>query len=101
MSAKSVSTAISDLVLAGCSFYAALNVFSISAYASSGFVSIALAACFGVLKFGVVLPSIQQKVIRMHALLTWIASVVGETLQSHTKSLRQFRLRKRRREKDG
>lgn len=77
MSVKSISTAISDLVLAACSFYAALNVFSVSRYASSGFVSIALAASFGVLKFGVVFPNIQQKVIRMHALLTWIASVVG------------------------
>ena len=93
MSVKSVSTAISDLVLGACSFYAALNVFSVSRYASSGFVSIALAASFGVLKFDVVFPNIQQKVIRMHALLTWIASVIGKTFQSHIRSLRQFRLK--------
>ena len=79
MSERAVSTAVSDLVLAVCSFYAAVNVHGESLYAAWGFVSVAIAASFGVLKFGVVFPNVQSKVIRLHVLFTWIASTVGRT----------------------
>jgi len=38
---------------------------------------VSIAASFGVLKFGVAFPNVQSKVIRLHALFTWIASTVG------------------------
>ena len=79
MSEKTVSTALSDLVLAGCSFYAAVNVHGKSVYAAWGFLCVSTAASFGVLKFGVVFPNVQSKVIRLHVLFTWIASTVGRT----------------------
>ena len=79
MSERAVSTAVSDLVLAGCSFYAAVNVHGKSVYAAWGFLSVSIAASFGVLKFGVVFPNVQSKVIRLHVLFTWIASTVGRT----------------------
>ena len=78
MSVRTVSTAVSDFVLAGCSFYSAFSVYERSIYAVWGFTSVAVAASFGVLKFGVVFPSIQSKVVRLHVLFTWLASVVGE-----------------------
>lgn len=80
MSVRALSTAVSDCFLAGCSFYAALSVCKTSIYAGWGFACVALAASFGVLKFGVVFPDIQSKVIRLHLLFTWLASVVGETV---------------------
>lgn len=79
MSEKAVSTAVSDLVLAGCSFYAAVSVHGKSVYAAWGFMFVSIAASFGVLKFGVVFPNVQSKVIRLHMLFTWIASIVGRT----------------------
>lgn len=79
MSEKAVSTAVSDLVLAGCSFYAAVSVHGKSVYAAWGFMCVSIAASFGVLKFGVVFPNFQSKVIRLHMLFTWIASIVGRT----------------------
>ena len=87
MSVKSVSTAVSDFALAGCSFLAALIVYNSSVCASFGFAFITLAASFGVLKFGLVFPSIQPKVVRMHMLFTWIASVLGKAI-TLTPSLR-------------
>ena len=78
MEVRSVSTAFSDFVLAGCSLYVAWMVYNSSVYASWGFMGIALAASFGVLKFGVVFPSFQPKVVRMHVISTWIASVLGK-----------------------
>lgn len=79
MSERAVSTAVSDFVLAGCSFYAAYNVHAQSVYAAWGFLCVAVAASFGVLKFGVVFPNVHSKVIRFHILFTWIASIVGRT----------------------
>lgn len=79
MSEKAVSTAVSDLVLAGCSLYAAVHVHGTSVYAAWGFLCVSIAASFGVLKFGVAFPNVQSKVIRLHALFTWIASTVGRT----------------------
>lgn len=79
MSEKAVSTAVSDFVLAGCSFYAAVSVYGKSVYAAWGFMCVSIAASFGVLKFGVVFPNVQSKVIRLHMLFTWIASTVGMT----------------------
>ena len=78
MSERAVSTAVSDFVLAGCSYYAAFNVNERSVYAACGFFCVAVAASFGVLKFGVVFPNLQSKVIRLHVLFTWLASVVGK-----------------------
>ncbi|XP_068701623.1 uncharacterized protein [Montipora foliosa] len=77
MEVRAVSTAFSDFVLAGCSLYVAWMVYNSSVYASWGFMGIALAASFGVLKFGVVFPSFQPKVVRMHVISTWMASVLG------------------------
>lgn len=78
MSVRTLSTAVSDFVLAGCSFYSAFSVYEKSVYAVWGFTSVAAAASFGVLKFGVVFPSIQSKVVRLHVLFTWLASVLGK-----------------------
>ena len=77
MSERAISTALSDLVLAGCSLYAALNVHGKSDYAALGIFCVVVAASLGVLKFGVVFPNVQPKVIRLHMLFTWIVSVVG------------------------
>ena len=79
MSERAVSTAVSDLVLAGCSFYAAVHVQGTSVYAACGFLCVSIAASFGVVKFGVVFPNVQSKVIRLHVLSTWIASTVGKS----------------------
>lgn len=79
MSERVVSTAVSDFVLAGFSFYAAYNVHGNSEYAVLGFLCVACAASFGVLKFGVVFPKVHSKVIRLHAFFTWMASVIGRT----------------------
>ena len=79
MSERAVSTAVSDLVLSGCSFYAAVYVHGKSIYAAWGFLSVSIAASFGVLKFGVVFPNVQSKVIRLHVFFTWIASTLGRT----------------------
>lgn len=81
MSGIAVSTAVSDFVLAGCSFYAAFSVYRRSVYAAWGFTCVGLAASLGVLKFGVVFPNVQSKVIRLHVFLTWVASVVGKIPQ--------------------
>lgn len=83
MGERAISTAVSDLALAGCSFYAAVNVHGKSVYAVWGFLSVSIAASFGVLKFGVVFPTVQSKVIRLHVLFTWIASTIGRTLQGY------------------
>ena len=80
MSVRELSTAVSDFFLAGSSFYAALSVCKTSVYAGWGFACVALAASFGVVKFGVVFPNIQSKVIRLHLFFTWLASVVGEII---------------------
>ncbi|XP_058964090.1 uncharacterized protein [Pocillopora verrucosa] len=77
MSTRATSTAFSDFVLAGCSLYAALNVREVSGSAALGMVCVAIAASLGVLRFGVVFPNIQSKVIQLHKLLTWIAAVLG------------------------
>lgn len=77
MSTRATSTAFSDLVLAGCSLYAALNVRGVSGSAALGMVCVAIAASLGVLRFGVVFPNIQSKVIQLHKLFTWIAAVLG------------------------
>ena len=77
MSTRATSTAFSDLVLAGCSLYAALNVRGVSGSAALGMVCVAIAASLGVLRFGVVFPNIQSKVIQLHKLLTWIVAVLG------------------------
>lgn len=77
MSTRATSTAFSDFVLAGCSLYAALNVREVSGSAALGMVCVAIAASLGVLRFGVVLPNIQSKVIQLHKLLTWIVAVLG------------------------
>lgn len=77
MSTRATSTAFSDLVLAGCSLYAALNVRGVFGSAALGMVCVAIAASLGVLRFGVVFPNIQSKVIQLHKLLTWIAAVLG------------------------
>lgn len=84
MSGRAVSTAVSDFVLAGCSFYAASNVYARSVYAAWGFLCVAVAASLGVLKFGVVFPNVQSKVIRLHVFFTWIASTVGKTPKLYT-----------------
>lgn len=77
MRTRATSTAFSDLILAGCSLYAALNVRGMSGCASLGMVCVALAASLGVLRFGVVFPNFQSEVIRSHKLFAWIAAVLG------------------------
>ena len=79
MSERAVSTAVSDFVLAGCTYYAAINVYEKSFYAAWGLICVAVAASLGVLNFGKILPRrVHSDVIRLHALFTWLASSVGK-----------------------
>ena len=79
MTERAVSTAVSDFVLAGCTYYAAINVYEKSFYAAWGLICVAVAASLGVLNFGKMLPRrVHSDVIRLHALFTWLASSVGK-----------------------
>lgn len=80
MEQRYISTAVSDLVLALVSFGCACNssLLRLSPHAVFGFVLVGIAASFGVLRFGIVLPSYHNVVIKIHEYLSWFASVVGE-----------------------
>ncbi|XP_031571184.1 uncharacterized protein LOC116305419 isoform X2 [Actinia tenebrosa] len=82
MEQRYVSTAISDLVLAVVSFGCACNstLLRLSSHTVFGFVLVGIAASFGVLRFGVVLPSYHNVVIKIHGYLSWFASIVGVPL---------------------
>lgn len=76
---KYLATAVSDLVLAltsiGCATNRTLN--KVSPHASLGFALVGIAACVGVVRFSVVIPAFQNKVIKLHKLLSWLASIAG------------------------
>ncbi|KXJ23817.1 uncharacterized protein LOC110249819 [Exaiptasia diaphana] len=74
-----IATAVSDLVLALVSFACASNptLNKLSLHASAGFGLVGVAACMGVVRFSVIIPSFHNVVIKLHKLMSWLASVAG------------------------
>ena len=78
-----VFTAVSDLILVLVSLCCACNptLDRLSPHTAIGFGLVGIAACSGVVRFGVIIPAYHSVVIKLHKLLSWIASVAGKNIK--------------------
>ena len=78
MTNRQVSTAISDFVLALCSYYSSTAVQKSSKFGSAGFLIVGFAASIGVVRFGSLLPNYKTSVNKFHVVFSWLGSIFGE-----------------------